>query len=272
MRRPSHSAWLVRWGLHLTEALARRRKIIDLMPSMFMPRRRLIYDRRTGRLRRFHMRNDNSDYRAYDQNIARTALDLSRFPQNARLQQCYQAMVADGKTPIVIDCGANIGTSTYWLATEFPLARILAVEPDAENARYAELNTSVCGNVRVIQGAISAADGKVDLDQAERGADSYRTVVSENGTIPAYSIAGLLRQEDATGEQLLLVKIDIEGFEENLFAQNTDWVADASVIIVEPHDWMLPGRAASRHLLRAISSGDRDFLVDGEHVLSFQNA
>ena len=36
----------------------------------------------------------------------------------------------------------------------------------------------------------------------------------------------------------LLIKIDIEGFEENLFSKNFEWI-DEKIIIIELHDWIL---------------------------------
>ena len=44
----------------------------------------------------------------------------------------------------------------------------------------------------------------------------------------------------------------------------------AGAIIVETHDWMLPGQATASNLLRCLSAVKRDFLVDGEHVMSFR--
>ena len=43
-------------------------------------------------------------------------------------------------------------------------------------------------------------------------------------------------------------------------------VAPALVIL----DWMLPGQATATNLLRRLSVGKRDFLVDGEHVVSYR--
>ena len=67
-----------------------------------------------------------------------------------------------------------------------------------------------------------------------------------------------------------MAKIDIEGFEQDLFSANTEWVAECGAIIVETHDWMLAGQASAVPLLRCLGALRRDFLVSGEHVMSFR--
>lgn len=170
----------------------------------------------------------------------------------------------------MLDCGANIGCSTYWLATEFQQARVLAIEPDADNVALARRNTRDCPNVTVLHAAVAATDCRLRIADAGASADSFRTVPASDGDIPGYAIASLLAQAGATPRDLLLAKIDIEGFEQELFSANTDWLADSGAVIVETHDWMLAGQASAVPLLRCLGALRRDFLVQGEHVMSFR--
>lgn len=270
MNRISHTVWLVRWLQRLGSALMRRHKVIDLLPSVLAPRQRLLFDRRSGKFRKFKLRRSLSDYWAYDQCLASAGLDLGRHPQGRKLRETYETMLAAGKTPVVLDCGANIGFSSYWLGVEFPRARLIAVEPDIDNAKLAEFNTRDCDNVSVLRAAVASVDCLVDLTNTSGGSDAFRTEISSSGDISGYSIATLLAKFDAVPEDVLFAKIDIEGFEQELFSRNTGWVAAAAAIVVETHDWMLPGQATATHLLRAVSSGERDFLVSGEHIMSFR--
>jgi hypothetical protein len=43
------------------------------------------------------------------------------------------------------------------------------------------------------------------------------------------------------------------------------------VIIIELHDWMLPGTANSQNCLKALSGTNRDFVFYGENVFSIRN-
>lgn len=270
MKNISHIIWFTRWMHRLFSAMLRRLSVVDLMPSVFAPRTRWLYDRRSGRVRSFRLRRTLADYWSYDQTLASSGLDLQRWPQGERLKQQYQAMLADGRQPVILDCGANIGCSTYWLATEFPRARVLAIEPDAGNVALAQHNTRHCPNVTVLRAAVAATDCMLRIADAGASADSFRTEPSAEGDIHGYAIASLLTQVGATPHELLLAKVDIEGFEQQLFSENTEWLAATGAVIVETHDWMLAGQASAVPLLRCLGALRRDFLVHGEHIMSFR--
>lgn len=270
MKRLSHTVWFVRWLQRFGSAVLRRRKAIDLLPSVLVPRRRVFFDRRVGGLRVLTLRQQLSDYWAYDQCLALTALDLDRFPQGQRLRERYNRMLAEGRKPLILDCGANIGVSAYWLAVDFPHAEVIAVEPDPDNVRLARKNVGACANVRIVHGAVASSDCHLSLTNTDQGSDAIRTIADENGDVMGYSVQSLLQMAGGSPSDLLLAKIDIEGFESEMFSAHTEWVEEAGAIIVETHDWMLPGRATATNVLRAISRGQRDFLVDGEHIMSFR--
>ena len=77
-------------------------------------------------------------------------------------------------------------------------------------------------------------------------ANALRTVPSTEGTINALSISDILSRYPENRFALLLVKVDIEGFERDLFADNLDWIDATPLLVIELHDWMIPGRANSR--------------------------
>lgn len=270
MKKISHFIWFCRLLQRLSSAVLRRRDVIDLLPSVFVPRMRVVYDARVRRIRTFKLRRQLSDYWAYDQCLAISALDLDPFPQGSRLRSTYNDMLSKGLKPIILDCGANIGFSAYWLGVEFPQATIIAVEPDDDNARLAEHNNRHCSNVKILRAAVAPVDGRLTLTNTDQGSDAFRTVPDDAGEVKGYSIATLVSMACGNSDCLLLAKIDIEGFENELFSSNTDWVHDAHAIIVEPHDWMIPGKATTNNLLQTISVKPRDFLVHGEHILSFR--
>ena len=66
---------------------------------------------------------------------------------------------------------------------------------------------------------------------------------------------------------LFLVKIDIEGFEEDLFSKNTEWLMDTKAVIIEPHDWMFPGRYSSQSFQAAIAGEQFELLIRGENLI-----
>ena len=68
-----------------------------------------------------------------------------------------------------------------------------------------------------------------------------------------------------------IVKIDIEGGEDNLFSMNTNWVEEIPMVIIELHDWLLPKQKTSMNFLKTISELDRDFNIKGENIFSIKN-
>lgn len=44
---------------------------------------------------------------------------------------------------------------------------------------------------------------------------------------------------------LFVVKVDIEGFESDLFAHDTGWVGKTSALYVEPHNYLFPGQVVT---------------------------
>ena len=71
--------------------------------------------------------------------------------------------------------------------------------------------------------------------------------------------------------KLFIVKVDIEGFEENLFLSNTSWIDNCMLIIIELHDWMIPKKANSLNFLKTISKYKRDFIYRNENIFSIKN-
>jgi hypothetical protein len=73
--------------------------------------------------------------------------------------------------------------------------------------------------------------------------------------------------EASGGDVPFFVKIDIEGFENDLFASNTDWLARCYMVAIEPHDWMLPGKMTSRTFQQAMARYPFELFLRGENLL-----
>ena len=70
----------------------------------------------------------------------------------------------------------------------------------------------------------------------------------------------------------LIVKLDIEGAQQHLFASATGWVGRAHLITLELDDWLLPWRGSSRPFFRALAEHPYDYLLGGESVFCFRDA
>jgi hypothetical protein len=67
--------------------------------------------------------------------------------------------------------------------------------------------------------------------------------------------------------ELFIAKIDIEGFESDLFETDTEWVSTAPLVIIEPHDWLFPGRQTSRSFRRTFNETGHEILLCRENLI-----
>jgi FkbM family methyltransferase len=150
---------------------------------------------------------------------------------------------------VIVDLGANIGLATVFFATRYPGARILCVEPEAENFKCMVSNTESFGSrVTMRHAAVWTKDGLINLhteDDAGRSLGAWGAQVSENvetskKMVSCYKMATLLDNSGFTGVDIL--KVDIEGAELELFSHEADlWLPRIKLLIIETHDRFRPG-------------------------------
>lgn len=196
--------------------------------------------------------------------------DLRFLKRYDELVESYKRIVDDNKVPLIIDCGANIGLSSRYFAEQFSGSRVIAVEPEGSNFEMMNKNCSNFDNIFLENCAIGAFKGYVSISNEGADPNAFRTCRgSDSDGIKVVTIGDLIDQESDT--QPFIVKIDIEGFESDLFSGNTEWLRRVPIVVIETHDWMLPKEANSQNFLKAISQEDRDFIHRGENIFSIAN-
>lgn len=201
------------------------------------------------------LRNRTSDKDVFFQVFVIREYDFAYLHQFERLRQTYERAVAANETPLILDCGANIGLAAIWFARIFPRARIYAIEPDRSNFDMLCANVRNYANVVPLHAAIwdRHADNLAIVNPADP-ASCYQVAETSGADprgVPAYTVPEVMRM--AGSRRILLAKIDIEGGERALFRSNTDWLTDVDAIAIELHDWLLPGTGSSRNFLTALA-------------------
>jgi FkbM family methyltransferase len=226
-----------------------------------------------GAPRPFHYRPGGSDERVIQEVLRGREYDFARLRRGPELNALYGRLAASGKAPLIVDAGANIGASAIWFASSFPAARVVAIEPEAENYALLKANTEGA-NVVTLRAALAARPGRLRLVDPGEGSWGFRTAAAGEAAaetdIAAVTVGDLYAARAGTCAPFL-VKIDIEGGETDVFAANTDWVDATPVIVIELHDWLLTGQASARPFLQCVSALDRDFVYVGENVFSIDN-
>jgi FkbM family methyltransferase len=227
-----------------------------------------------GPPRKLYYRKGTTDVDVVQHILVNRQYDLGRLRRSEELKSFLDRKKSTGKSPLIVDAGANIGATTLFFATIVSDANIVAIEPDKEN--FALLEKNVQGlRVQAICGAVASTRGFARVVDPGIGHWGYRTEnigdgATSDGSVPRLTINEIYRQR---AEQCFpfIVKVDIEGGEADLFSSSTEWVAMTPVLIVELHDWLLTKSGNSRAFLRCVSQLDRDFVYIGEDIYSIAN-
>lgn len=212
---------------------------------------------------RVKVRAGDSDMGAVRQVFGSQEYDLS-FHKAAwkRVTDAYAEIIRTGGVPVIVDAGANIGAATIWYKHRFPEAAVVAIEPDPSNARLTRENIAGLDNVHLLEAAVGGETGYVSLFgpgeswaiQTERAETGIRIVTIDEAVAMVPNGVPFI------------AKIDIEGFEKDLFASNIDWIPKFASVVIEPHDWMLEGEYTSASFQKAMGPLGYELYFKGENI------
>ena len=163
------------------------------------------------------IRKATSDTEVFYQVFVFKTYDFSYCPQYSHLQLVYRRAVENGERPLIIDCGASIELSSIWYALRFPKARIYAVEPNKGNFAMLQKNVKAYSNIVPLHAAIWNENTRVKIIDESAEAWAFRVEPATAGDIAAMTVPDIMQHAAAT--KILLIKIDIEGAEQELFSQ-----------------------------------------------------
>ena len=255
---------------------------IKLAKSLILKQKRFVRlsPNRRGNIFFFDKKNRNFfkvysreriDSSTVDQVITDQSYDLRFFRRFDELISTYEKIVENGKIPLVVDCGANIGISSRFFAQEFPKSSVVAIEPEINNFKMIRRNCKGLKNIKYFNAAIGSSNGYASIIDKTADNNSFRTSRTEVmfESVEVMSVEKVLSQDPLFYP--FIMKIDIEGFEADLFSTNIGWIKKFPLLIIETHDWMLPKQANSKNFLTAISDQNRDFIHRGENIFSISN-
>lgn len=282
MKNPQKDPWCIphtRWidilksialrGLRLLLSVLRRSsgRYLFLTPSVFSHQR--IYDREAKTIVHAFIRDPVDEITLY-QVYGVHNYNTTQFKRHAVLEAYYGSVNAQGASPLILDCGGNIGLASQYFSREYPASTVVCLEPDAANLAQARRNNT-SSRVHYIQAALGSKSGKGRLLDLGLGNNAYRVDHHSPGALPIVSVDELLKRYPPPTYCPFIIKIDIEGSEAEVFSKNLDWIEAFPLLIIELHDWMLPGSCNAQNFLKAIASLNRDFTYSGESIFSFSN-
>jgi FkbM family methyltransferase len=161
-----------------------------------------------------------------------------------REYDCLSALARPPKR--VLDLGGNVGFGSVFFSRAFPEASIAVVEPDPRNVRVLRRNLEANGvKATIVDGAIGPEEGAVKLRFGDDPACSslVGTGMHDHPHSVEVAVTTVPRvMEKAGWDHVDLVKIDIEGTEEDLLARNNAWLGCVDAIILEIHPNTTPAK------------------------------
>lgn len=202
---------------------------------------------------RFYFNNARGKEEAVNTVVAGVSLWLRTYSSD--LNVAVEALVIGeydvircDRPEVIIDAGANIGTSAIAFARRYPNAKIYSIEMEKANYDLLVKNTKSFSNIIPIHAAIAASNGRRIIRNRATGSWGF-TIIQEEGSVKP-SLDSECSIETITLDQLVLVhnmpkidilKMDIEGAEKEVLEAGGDWVGKTDILMVELHDRICMG-------------------------------
>ena len=216
---------------------------------------------------RVYLRPGTSDLSIFREIFVDGQYDFAEFTVSHRTKQRYDKLLAQGRTPLIVDAGANIGLASIFLARQFPDADFELIEADEANAAVARENIARYKRMRLHTRALWYEHTQLSILPSE---DCSTLRVKADGASTGAKLVETVTMADIVGdrsEDLLLVKMDIEGGERDVLARGNDWLKASPVIMIEPHDGVFQASGSLAGLLAFESYREGTILVKGRTLM-----
>lgn len=171
----------------------------------------------------------------------------------------------------IIDAGANIGLAAIFFANKYPTSKVISIEPEQSNYDLLKRNTESYDNIITLNNALSNVSNQ-DLAILDNGYGKwgFMTETLPDGfgnttpIVKSISICEIMNKYNY--EIIDIIKIDIEGYEKELFEKNYEnWLPKTRCLIIELHDGMKEG--CSKSFFSAIIKYNFRFFHRGENLV-----
>lgn len=136
----------------------------------------------------------------------------------------------------IMDAGANIGLASLYFLVLHPTARVLAIEASTSNFAIMTKNLAPFpSRCTLLRAAVWRETGRVKLqfEAVPKAEWAIQVRADDNGDVPAFDVGTLIKQHGIG--HLSLLKMDVEGAEEEIFSADTSWLAQVETMAIEVH-------------------------------------
>jgi FkbM family methyltransferase len=164
--------------------------------------------------------------------------------------------------PFVLDGGANIGLSVLYFKRLYPLAKVVAFEPDPAICAVLKRNIDRSGlrDVTIVQGALWTSAGRKEF--MSEGSWAGRLAGSgDDGN----QVVETVRLRDYLERTIDFLKLDIEGAETEVLADCAGLLHNVENLFVEYHSFAGQPQTVDSLLALLIGAGFRLYLSSPSH-------
>lgn len=142
--------------------------------------------------------------------------------------------VSATSSPLIIDCGANIGMSVLYFKKLYPQARVIAFEPDEKNFELLLQNVKQNNltDVECRKEAIWIKEGLLTF--ASEGTQASQ-ITSDNSSKSRSSVKAIRLADILKNSNVEFLKIDIEGAEVEVIKDCDQFLDNVKQVFVEYH-------------------------------------
>jgi len=174
--------------------------------------------------------------------VGATILEKGDFDRRRTNAVCQRAGSLSNRRT-VLEIGANIGTQTIYFVRSGHFDSVISLEPDPRNVKLLEMNVRINGltdQVNIIPAAAGSSPGLLTLrrDAGNSGGATLRTEnlpykVESEVTVLVVAIDDLVNRGSIDPEQIGLIWMDVEGFEEEILSAATSLLSRRTPIAFE---------------------------------------
>lgn len=141
--------------------------------------------------------------------------------------------VSAKRSPLIIDCGANIGVSLIYFKKLYPGARLIAFEPDPKIFETLAGNVKASGyaDIELVNKGLSDKDGTMSFFAEGSDGGRLATRDDKNNLIEVKTV----RLSEFLSEEVDLLKIDIEGSEFKVLTECAHRLGNVRELFIEYH-------------------------------------
>jgi FkbM family methyltransferase len=181
------------------------------------------------------------------------------FLVNELFQKEIYKFNTKNKTPLIIDCGANIGMSVLFFNMLYPNAKIIAFEPDPKILKYLKFNLKIFNvNATIIPKALW--DKETTLTFYSEGADGGRIDTKGDNII---KVKTTILSKYLKNNYVDFLKIDIEGAEATVLEEAKNYLTNVEYIYIEYHSFVNKKQNLDKILSILSQAGFRYYI---EHI------